>query len=550
MKDEGPAGRSRIEELQDDEVASSISIGLGSPLPMKANIMSLPPAGLIPASEIKKRTGGGVSREVLQACVKIFGVHTEPNYSMAWQMKRQKKSTSSGFVISGRRILTNAHSIVYQTSVHVRKHGSAKKYSAIVLAEGHESDLAMLTVEDDSFWEGITPLEFGDVPHLQDSVTVIGYPTGGDNISITQGIVSRVDYVHYTHGCSKLLAIQIDAAINSGNSGGPALKGNKVVGISFETLVNAENIGYIIPSLVIEHFLEDIDRHEKYTGFCEIGIVCQSMENPQLKKFLKMEESMTGLIINRVDPLGGGIGIVEKDDVLLEIDGTPIADDCTVQFRDDERISFKHLLLNKFVGDPTTLTLLRAGEVIRRDVEMKKTKLLVPLDFEKAPSYFIYAGLVFVPLTQLYLRHQWGKQWDRKAPVRLCDLAINSDLKHPDQQIVLLSQVLVHDVNTGYQHTTNIQVHKFNGVEIQNLQHLVSLVENCRDSYVRFDLEFQRVVILDHQLAQQATSEILQQHAIAHSKSKDLKTTSPPPLFAFHMETHDGAAPSPIATRV
>jgi len=554
MKDDGPAGRTRIEELQDDEVASNLSIGLGSPMPVKAPL-PLPPSALIPNSEIKKRTGGGVSREVLQACVKIFGVHTEPNYSMPWQMKRQKKSTSSGFVISGRRILTNAHSIVYQTSVHVRKHGSAKKYIATVLAEGHESDLAMLTVEDDSFWEGITPLEFGEVPHLQDSVTVIGYPTGGDNISITQGIVSRVDYVHYTHGCSKLLAIQIDAAINSGNSGGPALggKGNKVVGISFETLVNAENIGYIIPSLVIEHFLEDIERHNKYTGFCEIGIVCQSMENPQLKKFLKMEDSMTGLIINRVDPLGGGHGVIEKDDVLLEIDGVPIADDCTVKFRDDERISFKHLLLNKFVGDETTLSLLRSGSVIQRSVEMKKTKLLVPLDFEKPPSYFIYAGLVFVPLTQLYLRHQWGKQWDRKAPVRLCDLAINSDLKHPDQQIVLLSQVLVHDVNTGYQHTTNIQVHKFNGVEIQNLQHLVSLVEDCRDSYVRFDLEFQRVVILDHQLAQQATAEILTQHAIANNKSKDLKTTPSPlhfPVLSIPGSSADGAAPSPIATRV
>jgi len=551
MKDEVAGGRTRVEELEDDEVASAVSIGLGSPMPMKMSNMLLPPPALPSTAEIKKRSGG-VSREVLQACVKIFGVHTEPNYSMPWQMKRQKKSTSSGFVISGRRILTNAHSIVYQTSVHVRKHGYAKKYSAKVLAEGHESDLAMLTVEDDSFWEGIAPLEFGDIPHLQDSVTVIGYPTGGDNISITQGIVSRVDYVHYTHGCSKLLAIQIDAAINSGNSGGPALKGNKVVGISFETLVNAENIGYIIPSTVIKHFLEDIERHSQYTGFCEIGIVCQSMENPQLKKFLKMDESMTGLIINRVDPLGAGHEIVQKDDVLLEIDHVPIADDCTVQFRDDERISFKHLLLNKFVGDTATLTLLREGQEIYRDVQLKKTKLLVPLDFEKPPSYFIYAGLVFVPLTQLYLRHQWGKQWDRKAPVRLCDLAINADLKHPDQQVVLLSQVLVHDVNTGYQHTTNIQVHKFNGVEIQNLQHLVSLVESCTESFVRFDLEFQRVVIMDRALALQASEEILAQHAIAHNKSKDIKTIPPPAPETLPPApvTVIDPAPSLIATRV
>jgi len=124
---------------------------------------------------------------------------------------------------------------------------------------------------------------------------------------------------------------------------------------------------------------------------------------------------------------------------------------------------------------------------------------------------------VFVPLTQLYLRHQWGKQWDRKAPVRLCDLAINCELKYPDQEIVLLSQVLVHEVNTGYQHTTNIQVKKFNGVEIRNLQHLVSLVEDAQNQseFVRFDLEFERAIILERKQAEQ----VRERRHLSHSDS-------------------------------
>jgi len=504
-----------------ERLVEEYEASVASPLPMKA--MPLP--SLPSNTEIEKK---GFSKQLLQPVVKIFTVHTEPNYAMPWQMKRQKKSTSSGFLISGRRILTNAHSIVYHTSVLVKKHGSAKKYAAEVVAEGHECDLAMLTVKDDSFWEGVTPLEFGDLPHLQDSVIVVGYPTGGDNISVTCGVVSRIDYVHYTHATAKLLAVQIDAAINSGNSGGPALKDNKVVGISFETLVNAENIGFIIPNIVIQHFLEDIERHKTYTGFCEIGIVCQSMENPQLKKFLNMDTNMTGLVVNRVDPLAYSCDSVEKDDVLLAIDNHEIADDCTVPFRDEERISFKYLLLDKFIGDKANLKLLRQGKIIDRDVVLTKLQPLVPLDYESLPSYFIYAGLVFVPLTQLYLRHQWGKQWDRKAPVRLCDLAINCELKFPDQEIVLLSQVLVHEVNTGYQHTTNIQVKKFNGIEIRNLQHLVSLVEATSDTeapseYVRFDLEFERAIVLERTQAEQASTEVLNQHFIPSNKSDDLK---------------------------
>jgi hypothetical protein len=249
------------------------------------------------------------------------------------------------------------------------------------------------------------------------------------------------------------------------------------------------------------------------------------MENPQLKQYLKMDNNMTGLIVNRVDPLAQSCTEVEKDDVLLAIDNQEIADDCTVPFRDEERISFKYLLLSKFIGDKANLRLLRQGKVIERDIVLTKLKPLVPLDYESLPSYFIYAGLVFVPLTQLYLRHQWGKQWDRKAPVRLCDLAINCELKYPDQEIVLLSQVLVHEVNIGYQHTTNIQVKKFNGVEIRNLQHLVSLVEaaDAQTEFVRFDLEFERAIILERSQAEQASTEVLKQHFIPSNKSDDLK---------------------------
>jgi hypothetical protein len=71
----------------------------------------------------------------------------------------------------------------------------------------------------------------------------------------------------YSHGRTSLLAVQIDAAINSGNSGGPVLLKDEVVGIAFQCLTSGENIGYIIPTPVIEHFLTDLSRNSgKYTG--------------------------------------------------------------------------------------------------------------------------------------------------------------------------------------------------------------------------------------------------------------------------------------------
>lgn len=77
---------------------------------------------------------------------------------------------------------------------------------------------AMLTVEDDSFWSGVEPVVFGSLPQLQDAVTVVGYPIGGDTMSVTSGVVSRIEVTSYVHGAAELLAVQIDAAVSVGDN--------------------------------------------------------------------------------------------------------------------------------------------------------------------------------------------------------------------------------------------------------------------------------------------------------------------------------------------
>jgi S1-C subfamily serine protease len=80
----------------------------------------------------------------MDAVVKVFCSHTEPNFSLPWQRKRQSSSTSSGFIIGGNRVLTNAHSVEHHTQVKLKKRGEEKKYVARVLAVGTECDLALL----------------------------------------------------------------------------------------------------------------------------------------------------------------------------------------------------------------------------------------------------------------------------------------------------------------------------------------------------------------------------------------------------------------------
>jgi len=475
-----------------------------------------------------RRGSLGVQANLLKSVVKIFSVRTEPNITMPWQMKRQYSSTASGFVVSGRRIVTNAHAVGFQTSIRVRKHGSAEKFVAKLVGVCHQCDLAVLTVVDELFWRDVEALEFGDIPELQESVTVIGYPTGGDSISVTKGVVSRVEETYYSHGNFRLLAIQIDAAINPGNSGGPALLGTKVVGVCFETLINAENIGYIIPVPVVQHFLLDVERNgNNCSGFCDIGIQIQLLESENIRAALKMKPEQSGILVNKVYPLADAAKTLMKDDVILSIDGSPIGNDGTIPFRDGgERISFRYTLLSKFDGESVNLEFLRNGEVQKADVKVVKPTMLslVPANqYDVPPSYFIYAGLVCQTLTQPFLAQEWGKEWQQKAPVRFVEKALYAAKEFPDQEIVILSQILAADINVTYQqYCPNVITH-VNRVPVRNLRHLVELVDSNTEPFLRFDLESERVIIMSTQEATTQSGEILEHHNIPHNKSIDLR---------------------------
>ncbi|PNW73966.1 hypothetical protein CHLRE_13g579901v5 [Chlamydomonas reinhardtii] len=477
-----------------------------------------------------RRSGGGGgsadSDSVMDAVVKVFCMHVEPNFSLPWQRKRQYSSNSSGFLLPGRRILTNAHCVDHYTQVKVKRRGSDVKFMATVLSVGTECDIALLTVEDDKFWEGVEPVEFGTLPQLQDAVTVVGYPIGGDTMSVTSGVVSRIEVTSYMHGSSELLGIQIDAAINSGNSGGPAFNDDgQCVGIAFQSLKHedAENIGYIIPTPVIHHFLTDFERHGAYTGFPCLGVEWQKLENPDLRTVLKMKADQKGVLIRRVEPTSACSAVLRQNDVLMSFDGIAIANDGTVPFRSGERISFSYLVSNKYTDEEAELVVLQDGVQRTLRVGLGAPVRLVPFHTRGLPpSYFIVAGLVFTAVTVPYLRSEYGKEYDFDAPVKLLEKMMHGMAQHKEEQVVVLSQVLAAEVNLGYEDICNTQVVSLNGGRITTLAELVARVDACDQPFLVLDLEYNQKVVLDTAKARAATSEILAMHCIATDRSPDL----------------------------
>ncbi|XP_016434414.2 protease Do-like 9 [Nicotiana tabacum] len=477
---------------------------------------------------VELATAAAKAAPLMDAVVKVFCVHTDPNFSLPWQRKRQYSSSSSGFIISGKRVLTNAHSVEHHTQVKLKKRGSDTKYLATVLSIGTECDIAMLTVNDDEFWEGVSPLEFGDLPALQDAVTVVGYPIGGDTISVTSGVVSRIEILSYVHVSTELLGLQIDAAINSGNSGGPAFNDKgKCVGIAFQSLKHedAENIGYVIPTPVIMHFIQDYEKNGAYTGFPVIGVEWQKMENPDLRQSVGMAHNQKGVRIRRVEPTAPESNVLKPSDVILSFDGVDIANDGTVPFRHGERIGFSYLVSQKYTGDDARVKVLRKSKTLEFKIKLNAHKRLIPAHIKgKPPSYYIVGGFVFTAVSVPYLRSEYGKDYEFDAPVKLLDKLLHAMAQSIDEQLVVVSQVLVADINIGYEELVNTQVLAFNGKPIKNLKSLANMAEACKDEYMKFDLDYDQIVVLQTKNAKAATSDILAMHCIPSAMSDDLKT--------------------------
>jgi len=463
--------------------------------------------------------------DVREAMVKIFAVQNRPDYTNPWNMFGPSSLSGSGCVISGNRILTNAHVVSDNTFIEVRLFGQSRKYEAKVLAVSHEADLALLTVADPGFFKGVKPLEIGELAQVQQAVVVFGFPQGGDALSTTTGVVSRIEHQVYAHSMLSLLAVQIDAAINPGSSGGPVLVSDKVIGVAMQFLGNSENIGYMVPVPVINHFLDDLkDGH--HGGFPEDGIYCQTMDNDGLRKMYGMKPDQSGCLVYRAIPGSPAEKVVKPGDVVMEIDGHKVADDGTIEFRPKERTSLNYYVQVHQIGDEMKLNILREGREeqvkLKLDLPVGENQL-VPLEqYDVQPTYFIYGGLVFSPLTVNYLK-TWGATWFANAPKNLVASFQFDQLAKVGEEIVVLTRVLPDEVNKGYHNSGDYRIVQVNGQPINNLKELVRIVEGSHDPFVTFSDRWGASVVLDRKAVEARKHEILDKYHIKDDRSADLK---------------------------
>lgn len=87
---------------------------------------------------------------------------------------------------------------------------------------------------------------------------------------------------------------------------------------------------YIVPIPIVLHFLDAVENGMRHLGFCSLGIGYQPIENPQLRRALKLGAGMTGVLVTSVKKTGSSFGVLEKGDVLLSFDDVKIANDGSI----------------------------------------------------------------------------------------------------------------------------------------------------------------------------------------------------------------------------
>ncbi|MBU1566235.1 MAG: trypsin-like peptidase domain-containing protein [Proteobacteria bacterium] len=458
-----------------------------------------------------------------EVVVKIQVVRNPPSFHQPWQNIGHRSANATGVIVEGRRILTNAHVVSNSVFIHVQRAGKTEKFPAEVEFFDHASDLALLKVDAADFFKDVTSLPFGKLPNVRDKVAVYGFPDGGDKLSITEGVVSRIEHISYAYSGAFLLACQIDAPINSGNSGGPVIYENQVAGIAFQGMnYNYENIGYMIPSPVVEQFLEDV-KDGSVQGIPDLGITMQKLESPYLRKYFHLTGNENGALIIKILPGSPGEGILNNEDVILTVDEEDVAYDGTIAFRKDQRTYFGYLIQKKQLGDSVRLVIKRAGQI--KEVTVPLTQpvgfaKLVPLKYEEKPRYYILGGLVFQPLSLNYLyEFGGGVNWAQNAPVELTNYHVNGELDFQGKEIVFLSEVLADKVNVGYHELGDNIVQSVNGEKIDNFKHFIELVENGASEYLDIVVSRGTKILLDRKTMVDSTEKIIKKYSIKSARN-------------------------------
>jgi S1-C subfamily serine protease len=447
-----------------------------------------------------------------------------PNPLRPWTSQAPVEVSGTGIVIEGGKILTNAHLVNYATEVEVQGADGGDRIPARVASIGPGIDLALLVPEDESFLTDHPAIVRAKaLPEVGATVQFYGFPVGGNALAVGRGAVSRIEYGlfnPYTGG----LRIQVDAAVNPGNSGGPALVAGEMIGVVFGQFDQAQNVGYLVPNEEIDGFLADV-ADGKYDGKPWLEDQFQPLKNPALRSRLGLDRAARGVMVREPARRDDSYPLREFD-VITRAGDRPIDNEGMLEARPGLRGVLPYLVPVLAHDQTLALTVLREGQTLEVSVPVRNQddRLIRTLDGGTIP-YFIHGPLVFAPLMAdalpVYLQVNPGLV-GRAGP----RLRRGRDrVAFPGEQLVVVtSPLLPHPIARGYEEPLGQVIETINGTKIRNLGHLVEVIRDCQDEYltIRFAEEYAETLVFRRGDMESATAQVMTENGIPRRGSADV----------------------------
>lgn len=426
-----------------------------------------------------------------KSVVKVLGEYIRPNYTRPWMRNHKLTGNGSGFCIAvdiaktraksaakqkKKFILTNSHCVLDAIRVFVHRAGVARNAPAKVVYIVEECDLAILEV-DEAFLKDVPPLSIGGMPKKLTKVYVLGYPLGGMNMSVTRGAVNRIQivpYLGFVHG----IAIQVDAPINFGNSGGPAVDADgKVVGVAFsgEDDSRTQNMGYLIPTMIVKYVIDKFKSGLPHRGLADLAIRTQAPTNAAMRKRYRLKDNDPGLIV-----VASQLPNIKEHDVLVSVDGITIDSDGTILLKElfdmdtNEVAPWGTITSLRKEGDVVNVGLIRDKKHIIVEVPVRIRKWSVPyFNYQSPNSYYVLGGFVFVTFSYMYFNER--RHAGDNVQHLFC-LLYDAQGRDSDRQYVVLSEMLETPLTEGYRCSNHV-VQQINGRGFKSLAEFRSIAE-------------------------------------------------------------------------
>lgn len=440
--------------------------------------------------------------EIDKSIFKIITDHSAPNWESPWNKSERYQSSGTGFciLVNGKKhILTNAHCVQNYVMVKAVGRDHSSGFPVMVEAILYECDLALLSASKEHL-KDVEPLRFRRWPDRLENVRVVGYPLGGHNVSFTSGVVNRVvmvPYMNITNG----IALQIDAAINFGNSGGPVIDSNNyVIGVAFSAIDSsyAENMGYIIPTILINFFITALERGSfddgNFSGLSRLNLSTQTLHNKTLRGIFHTKSNDNGILMT------SAYSTIKEFDILTHIENVSINNDGNVIVKDmldniagkdyidivnspgtilntNEVLPWKTMISMIHPGTKITLSILRNS--VKKDIHtiLSGIKFNIPqLEYQDTPRYYTFMGMIFVPLTRMLI-----KQIANKGHYLASLEHWASEPIAPGDEYVVLVDIYVTDFTEDFP-KDNFIVDTINGIPIHSLDQMEKTVSKITKS--------------------------------------------------------------------